>query len=48
MSESLQIVPGISVRPSGQATIDPTLIGILAVHIRSVFALYGGSVGDDE
>ncbi len=93
-----QLVPGITVGPSGQATIDPSikdvlfdlaialeeptnlpvdiehvvaalvlaaqsnevdsnkeisatdvaLIGVLAVHVKSVFALYGGKVGSDE
>ena len=93
-----QIVPGISVGPSGQATIDPSindvlfdlaialeeptnlpvdvehvvaaivlavrnnaidankdistsdvdLIRVLAVHVKSVFALYGGKVGRDD
>ncbi len=93
-----QIVPGITVGPSGQATIDPSikdvlfdlaialeeptnlpvdiehvvaalvlaarnndidankdifgtdpeLISVLAVHVKSVFALYGGKVSSDE
>jgi hypothetical protein len=93
-----QIVPGISVSPSGQATIDPSikdvlfdlaialeeptnlpgdiehvvaaivlavrnneidsnrdisagdlaLINVLAVHVKSVFALYGGQIGNEE
>ncbi len=98
MNSERQVVPGISISPSGQATIDPSindvlfdlainleeptnlpvdiehvvaaivlaarnneidansaitaddpaLIGILAIHIKSVFALYGGKVGSDE
>lgn len=98
MNSEQQIVPGISVSPSGQASIapslndvlfdlavaledptnlpvdfehvvaaivlaarnneidtnrelsasDPALISVLAVHVKSVFALYGGKVGSDE
>ncbi len=98
MNSERQIVPGISVSPSGQATIDPSikdilfdlaialeeptnlpvdiehvvaaivlaarnneidsnkdisasdlgLVSVLAVHVKSVFALYGGKVGSDE
>ncbi len=98
MNSERQIVPGITVGPSGQATIDPAikdvlfdlaialeeptnlpvdiehvvaalvlavrsneidankdisvgdlaLVSVLAVHVKSVFALYGGKVSCDE
>ena len=43
-----QIIPGISLSPTGEATVDPALREVLADHVGAIFTKYDGKVGRDD